>query len=291
MRILAFSSLLLVSAVAAFGQDAPAASEKGLTEKAPPAVDEALRARVNKFYDDFVAGKYKDAYLMVADDSQDKFFELSKDQYKGCEIIKINYTENFTNATVVTSCKRDWRFHGSQTTITFPLTSTWKVIDGQWYWHFVKPTMIATPFSPTGFISASGDNASPNAALAPPDIATAAKNILAKVGIDKSAVRLESNQRSFEVIHLRNDMPGEITVTADQPPLPGLKVGLGQAKLQAHEQTTISFEWLPPQAGGPVNTHVTVRVHVDPTAQVFPIDVAIEPPGGNPVPTSAAPQK
>jgi hypothetical protein len=144
MKMIASSSLLLFCALAAFAQQAPP-----LVDKAPPEIDQALRARVNKFYDAFVAGKFKDAYLMVADDSQDKFFELSKDQYKGCEIIRINYTENFTQATVVTSCKRDWRFHGASTLTTFPLTSTWEVVDGQWYWHFVKPTMMATPFSPT----------------------------------------------------------------------------------------------------------------------------------------------
>ena len=81
-------------------------------DKAPPAIDEALRARVGKFYGAFIAGKFKDAYSLVADDSQDKFFELSKDQYKRCEIIKINYSENFTKAAVVTSCKSDWRWHG-----------------------------------------------------------------------------------------------------------------------------------------------------------------------------------
>ena len=72
----------------------------------------------------------------MADDSQDKFFELSKDQYKGCEIIKINYSDNFTKAAVVTSCKSDWRLHGTVTLTTFPLTSNWEVVDGQWYWHY-----------------------------------------------------------------------------------------------------------------------------------------------------------
>lgn len=272
MRIIAFLSLLLLGAGAAFCQNPPV-----LTDKAPAPIDEALRSRVNKFYDYFVAGKYKEAYLMVADDSQDKFFELSKDQYKGCEIIRINYTENFTQATVVTSCKRDWRFHSAVTTMSFPLTSTWEVLDGQWYWHFMKPTMVATPFSPTGFVAASPDNVAPTP-LVPPDLSKAAKDILSKIGIDKSSVRLLSNQRSQEVIHLRNDMPGEVSVKIDEPQIPGLKIGLGQAKLAAHEATTIVFEWLPPQTANPVNIHQTIQVQIDPTKQVFPIDLTIEPP-------------
>jgi hypothetical protein len=270
MRICFSSFLLLFSAFAAFGQGTPA-----LVDKAPPAIDEALRSRVNKFYDAFVAGKYKEAYLLVADDSQDKFFELSKDQYKGCEIIKINYSENFTRATVVTSCKRDWRFHGSTTLMTFPLTSTWEIVDGQWVWHFVKPTMVATPFSPNGFVPVNPDAAAPNAARVPSDIAGAARTILSKIGIDKSSVQLLSNQRSTVVVHLRNDMPGEVTVKIDQPAIPGLTVDLAQNKLQANEQTTILFEWHPGPSAPPIDTRETVQVRIDPTGQVFPISVVL----------------
>ncbi len=79
MKTFALSSFLLMSGFAAFGQNS-----SDLFDKAPPAIDEALRARVNKFYELFIAGKFKDAYSLVADDSQDKFFELSKDQYKSC---------------------------------------------------------------------------------------------------------------------------------------------------------------------------------------------------------------
>jgi hypothetical protein len=286
MRKIAFSSFLLFSAWAAFGQQAPA-----LSDQAPPATDQALRARVDKFYAAFVSGKYKEAYLMVADDSQDKFFELSKDQYKGCEIIRINYTENFTQATVVTSCKRDWRFHGSVTPITFPLTSTWEVLDGQWYWHFVKPTMMATPFSATGFVPVPPDAAASNAGPLPQDIAGAAKSILSKIGIDKSSVRLLSNQRSQEVVHLRNDMPGEVLVKVDPPNIPGLTISVGQPKLQANEQTTILFEWNPTPPITPVAIRQTVQVRIDPTAQVFPINLVIESQNGPTTPNSSAPQK
>ena len=200
-------------------------------EKAPPGDDDALRARVNKFYYAFMAGKFKEAYLLVADDSQDKFFELAKDQYKSCEIIKIRYTENFTKATVVTSCKSDWRWHGAVTLTTFPLTSTWALVDGQWYWHFVKPTMVPNPFSPTGYTPLPPDTETDNTKLVPSDIPGAGKSILSKVGIDKSSVQLLSNQQSEAVVHLRNDMPGEVSATLDQPNIPGLTVSLGQYRL------------------------------------------------------------
>lgn len=273
MKKLAFSYVVLLCGFTAFGQNS---SEP--EDKAPPAVDEALRARVNKFYDAFVAGKFKDAYLLVAEDSQDKFFELSKDQYKGCEIIKVAYSDHFTRATVVTSCKNDWRWHGVATVTTFPLTSTWEVIDGQWYWHFVKPTMVPSPFSPTGFVPVPPDSSTNNAALVPSDIAGAAHSILSKVGIDKSSVRLRSYGTSEDIVHVRNDMPGQVSLKLENPDIPGLKVSLAKTTLEAHEQTTLIFEWHPDDSVSAknVNARATVQLHVEPTNQVFPISVVIE---------------
>jgi hypothetical protein len=296
MKTLAVSSLLLLSAFAALGQGTSAPSAE-----APPGTDEALHARVNKFYDAFIAGKFKAAYLLVADDSQDSFFELSKDQYKSCEIIKTAYTENFTKATVITSCKTDWKWHGAVTLTTFPLTSTWELVDGQWYWHFVKPTMVPSPFSPTGYVPLPPDNTTDNAKLVPNDIAGTARSILSKVGIDRSSVRLQTNERSQEVIHLRNDMPGEVVVKLDPINVPGLRVNVGQPHLQAHEQTTILIEWSPedpalhcPDCAKAINSHATVQVRIEPTGQVFPISVALESPqSGSPFApaVTAPPQK
>ena len=271
MKLLGLFSLALAVAGVAFPQNPPA-----LTDEAPAPVEEALRARVNKFYGLFGEGKFKEAYQMVADDSQDKYFEMAKDQYKGCEIIRINYTQNFTRATVVTSCKREWRFHGSVTPISFPMTSTWETVNGDWYWHFEKPTMVATPFSQSGFIPASPDAAGPTAPMVPPDLTKVAKDILSKIGMDKSSVLLFTNQRSQDLIHLRNDMPGEVSVKIDDPHIPGLQIGLGKSKLGAHDETTIFFEFLPPPGASPIKLHRTVQVHIDPTEQAFPIDLVLE---------------
>ncbi len=202
MKTLALSSLVCLSCFAAFGQDS---SE--LFDKAPPPIDEALRARVDKFYGAFVAGKFKEAYLLVADDSQDKFFELSKDQYKSYEIIKIRYRENFTKAAVVTSCKADWRFHGTVVLTTFPLVSNWEVVDSEWFWHFEKPTMVPSPFSPTGFINCSpGQYDQPKRFWFRKISRAPRRGILAKVSVDKASVHLRTSATSQDVVHVRNDM-------------------------------------------------------------------------------------
>jgi hypothetical protein len=289
MRTLALS-LLLLPAFTALGQN-----PSDLFDKAPPAIDDALRARVSKFYDLFIAGKFKDAYSLVADDSQDKFFELSKDQYKSYEIIKIRYSENFSKAAVVTAVKSDWRFHGTVTLTTFPLTSNWEVINGEWYWHYEKPTMVPNPFSPTGFVPVPAETpATNNAALALKNIPATAQAILAKVGVDKAAVQLRSYESSQDVVHVRNDLPGEISLHLDQPGIPGLKVTLGKTDLLAHEETTLVFEW---RLDDPAiqcldcakrtTGRRVVSLHVKPTNQVFPISVNFE----SAPPQAPSPQK
>jgi hypothetical protein len=291
MKTFALSFLLLISSFTAFSQNS-----SDLFDKAPPAIDDALRSRVNKFYELFIAGKFKDAYSLVADDSQDKFFELSKDQYKSCEIIKVNYSANFSKATVVTSCKSDWRWHGAVTLTTFPLTSNWEVVDGQWFWHFERPTMVPSPFSPTGFIPVPPDSKTDPTALIPKDLPGAAKGILAKVTLDKASVHLKPDVTSQDMIHVRNDMPGEVTLKLDQPNIPGLKVTLGKTNLKAHEETTLLFDWRPDDpavqcSGCAQKTTMSrpiVQLHIDPTRQIFPIAVAFDSPAPQ---VPAPPQK
>jgi hypothetical protein len=271
MKTLAFWSLLLLSGLTAFGQN-----PSDLFDKAPPAIDEALRAQVGKFYQAFIAGKFKEAYLLVADDSQDKFFELPKEQYKGCEIIKVNYTENFTKASVVTSCKSDWRFHGTTVLTTLPLTSNWEVVEGQWLWHYEKPTMVASPFSPTGFVPVPADSTPNPTALVPKDIPGAAKAILAKVTVDRPWVRLRTYEASQDVVHVRNEMLGPVKLKLDQQTMPGLTVTVGKTELKSHEETTIAFEWRLDDAAKNVNSRTTLLLHIDPTRQVFPITILFD---------------
>jgi hypothetical protein len=278
MRTLIFSSVLLLSGFAAFGQNS---SE--LVDKAPPEIDGALRARVDKFYGAFMAGKFKDAYSLVADDSQDKFFELGKDQYKGCEVVKTRYSDNFTKAVVMTNCKSEWRWQGVITPVTLPLMSNWEIVDGQWYWHYVKPTTVASPFAPNGFVPVPSDGKPGDAAVVPKDIAGKAQAILSSVSVDKRVVHLHSYETSQDVVHVRNDMPGSIGLKLDRLDMPGLKITLGKTLLGQHEETTILFEWrlddpeiLCVDCAKRMKTNPTVQLHIVPTTQTFPINIILE---------------
>ncbi len=270
----------LIACVLASGQD-----NSDLFEKAPAPIDEALRARVTQFYNAYTSGKFKEAYVLVADDSQDAFLASSKDTMKSCEILRIRYLENFTSADVVEGCKGDWVYHGVKTPTSFPLTSHWKIIDGQWFWHYVKPTMIPSPFSPTGFIAVPSDPAPADAVTKPrPAIPAnpieAARGILAKVQLDKTAVKLRGYETSKDELHITNEMPGQISLSIDPIAFPGLKITPGKTTLQAHEQTTILFEYRLDDAAiecgecaKRVKSTLTAQVHIQPTGQLFPITI------------------
>jgi hypothetical protein len=293
------ASVLLVSGILALAQDSTEP-----VDKAPAPIDEALRARVDQYYHAFITGKYKDAYLLVDDDSQDAFLEADKQPYQACETLKIRYSDNFTKASVLESCKGDWKWHGHVTPMSIPLTSSWVVVNGQWYWHYVKPTQRPFPFSPTGVTAVpSGETeAKKDGPVIPADLNGLAKAILAKVGLDKQTIHLRRDVSSQDVIHVRNGMPGVITLKLDDLGMAGLKITVGKTQLQAHEETTILFEWRLDDpvlrcqdCAGKTPGSSTVQLHIAPTGQAFPISVVFEqgPQAEHPVspPGSLPPQK
>ncbi|HTC35190.1 MAG TPA: hypothetical protein VK724_17585 [Bryobacteraceae bacterium] len=281
MRTITLSSLLLVFGFLGLAQN-PADQD----DKAPPAVEEALRARVGQYYQAFMAGKFKDAYNLVADDSQDAFLVADKDQYKSCETLKIRYSENFKKATVLESCKTDWVWHGVRTPTTFPITSTWKVVDDKWFWFYVRPTQAPFPFSPTGFIPVPSEEEMAKATAIPRDMQGAAKNILSKITLDKKSVHLLPDQTSHDVIQIHNGMPGEIKLEMDQLAIPGLKTTLGKSTLIANEDTTLTFEYNLESTdiacidcAKKIKGTPFVALHVIPTGQIFNISIYFGPAG------------
>jgi len=291
MKTLLLTCLLLVSGLSAFSQ-----APSDLFDKAPPPIDEALRARVAQFYQAFMDGKFKNAYPLVDEESQDAFLEADKDKYRDCQIIKISYSDNFTKANVLESCKAAWKYRGQEAWATIPLNSNWKVIDGQWLWVYVKPKFVPSPFSPTGFVPVPEDEDPKKVSVLPSDIKTAAQNILAKVTLDKQVVHLRADQSSQDVIHVRNQMPGSITLGLDRLEVPGLKITLGKTQLNANEETTVVFDYrldAPDIAcvdcAKKVTGTPTVLMYVTPTAQRFQLKVVFDHPGQPQQPEEKAP--
>src|SRR5260370_42130118 len=133
-----------------------------LFHKAPRAVDEALRARVAKFYQLEVEGKFRQAEALVADDTKDYFYASQKPKYLGLEINRITYSDDFPKADVLLTTKRIVMMPGfADKPVPMPQPSKWKLVNGEWYWYLSEDDLYGTPF---GNMKPSGSGAGTGAA-------------------------------------------------------------------------------------------------------------------------------
>ena len=128
-RLMALVTVLLAAALAQ--------SPAELFEKAPPQVDEALRARVTRFYQAHVEGKFRVADQYVAEDSKDAFFSADKRRFGGFEITRISYSDSFAKARVVTTVDDEFVNPLGRYAVKMPLTTLWKLDQGEWFWYVV----------------------------------------------------------------------------------------------------------------------------------------------------------
>src|SRR5580692_11095665 len=101
---------------------------------APPEVEQALRARVTEFFQDFVDVKFRQAINLVAEDTQDAYFSSPKAEYKEFRIDGIDYSDNFSKATVRLTMKQVWKLKAEgflqDTIVDAPMSTAWKVENG-----------------------------------------------------------------------------------------------------------------------------------------------------------------
>jgi hypothetical protein len=267
------SLLLVLPAVLAYSQTSE------LFDKAPPELDEALRARVTVFYNAQVSGKYHEALKVVEEDMLDDYMGASKDTYKSCEISKINYSEQFTKATVVTACKGEYRWHGSHMPVTIPTISTWRIVDGQWFWYHIHETEVQTPW---GISRATPENSGTEQMPSiPPDPGSLARDILSKVQIDKDKIELRGSVRSQGEIQVTNRMTGPVTITVDKLPLAGMSITIDSPQIPAGGKATVRFVYDPNDPSiscGSCMAHVqlpamTANIRVSPTSRVLPVRI------------------
>src|SRR5579864_8462265 len=116
-------------------------------DKPPQDVDDALRARIKQFYDYHIAQKYRQAEQLVAEESKDDFYMLSKPDLRGYRIVSIDYSDKFTKAKAVILGNMPvlLPFAGPRVMDT-PLASYWKMENGTWCWYYYKEASRHTPF-------------------------------------------------------------------------------------------------------------------------------------------------
>lgn len=260
----------------------PFLAQDTLFDKAPPAIDRALRERVAQFYDAHVEKKTVKVFSMVAEDSQQVFFDMEKPFMRGYEIKHIKYADDYTKAAVILSVDTDLVMLGfGKHKVIMPLQSKWKLVDGQWMW-FVEPydseKGVETAFGSMQAKDANEASADPRQAVA---AAMASAPTLDKI---QSTVKVTANQvdlsshepSSFEIV-LTNTFQGKVQLELEVQDLPGLSVKLDKNELEQGQQAKLSFAMKPQGSAKKPGRHV--RVRVSPTRQIIdiPVRFAIPP--------------
>lgn len=239
-----------------------------LFHKAPPAVDEALRARIAKFYQLHVDGKFRQAEGLVAEESKDFFYSSNKPKYLGFEIKGIEYSDDFTTAKATVIGQRIVMMPGfADKPMPVPEPSRWKLVNGEWYWYVTDDDLYQTPF---GRMKPSTAGTGPAAAPVIPSQQEMTK-VIAEVRADKKEVILEAGKESSGEFLIANTMAGTINLTLEAPHGPGFEARLDESVLPPGGKAKVTVEWKPGLRQAPKWLQMVVRV--EPTNRVIPLRV------------------
>jgi hypothetical protein len=255
MRKVAFLCALAASSLFA---------QTDLFHKAPPAVEEALRARISKFYQSHVDGKFRLAEPLVAEECKDFFYSANKPKYFGFEIKEITYTHNFTKAKAVVLARMIVMAPGFlDKPVPVPIPSRWKLVDGEWYWYITDEQLNASPFGQMK--GGSGTVPAVGSMPAIPSREEAAK-LLTGVRAEKEEIELKSKESSTGQFTIVNKMPGHVTLALDPVSVPGFSAQLDSTDLAADGKAHVTVEWKP---GAPAPKDIALLVRVQPTNQLI----------------------
>ena len=244
-----------------------AQAPQDLFQKAPPAVDEALRARITKFFQLHVDGKFRQAEALVADDTKDFFYSANKPKYLGFEIKSIVYSDNFTKAKAVVVAQMVVMAPGFlDKPVPVPLPSRWKVENGDWYWYIDQDELNMTPF---GKMKAGSGNGAPSNLPAIPGPEEAAR-LLNGVKPDREEVELNGKQAGSAEFVIANTMSGHVNLALDEINFQGFTATLDHTDLAAGEKAHVRVDWKP---GLYLARALEVRVRVQPTNQLLRLRV------------------
>ncbi len=279
LALIAAASFLISSSV--FGQADGSAP--------PPEVDRALRANVTGFFQDFVDSKFRQALNFVAEDTQDYYFAAPKQEIKKFKINSINYSSDFTKATVkvdVTTIQH-WRAEGfaQDTNVDQTWDTNWSVENGKWVYHD-KPVTSGwvTPMGPSSDLAPAGAAAKTETRkINDGTMAAEAQRILSETGnatgVKPDQVTLAVDKPSSATVVFHNNVPGSVSLSLLNVPsdLPGFKAKLEQINVNSGQDAKIEFSFDPSQ-GAPKTLSLDIAVIVDPFQMAFPIRVRFAEP-------------
>jgi len=259
-------TLLGLAGAAMFTQALFAQAADPFQPKPPAEVDQALRARIQEFFDLHVKGQYRKAEDLVAEDTKEFFYTQNKPKYLSCEITKIEYSDHFTKASSVVTCERYIMMPGfSDHPMKVPGTNTWKLENGKWMWYVDPESLTMTPF---GRMKA-GDFPKTGAAPPPPslnNIPTSGDFLMKQLKLEPQSVQLKEGESAQ--VTISSVAPGTVDLTISGKP-PGVDGKFDVAKVPSMGKVTLTVKAAAGAKSG------TLIVQVVQTTQLLPLEVKI----------------
>jgi hypothetical protein len=245
--------LFPVIAVTAWAQQvSPAAAE----------AEKAVRARAEKFLQLEVDKNFRAAWALVADDTQDYFFNSGRPDIKSFVIERVELSDDNTRARVTFKVKRTLNAPGMAGQVfDFPGFSTWKLENGDWYWY-VDQSVKDTPFGKIAVSKGAPDGTAPV-----PSVIPDRNKVMSQVTISRQTVAL-SEAEPVQSVTITNNMPGSIGVEVSSAVIDGVTVEPGKKELSADETGEIRF-----RLTGKAKASGVVRVICSPLGKEFNIRV------------------
>lgn len=246
-------------------------------DKAPPEVDQELRARVNGFYHYFVVGSFspRKAESFIAEDTKDFFYDNGKIQFKEFRIDSISYSDNFTKAMVMVIGKSMKMVRGTLVEMEQPMLTRWKIEDGKWCWTYDPQDVGRTPMGGAG-TNAPADASAPKQMVIPKDPLSIVPK--APMGIDKSSVTLSASEPGSAQVVFTNEADGAVEVGLDGPTVRGLKATLEPATVPGHGTAVLTLKFDPADKSGPAGVwepkgRIPYRIVVNPFNRMYPFSL------------------
>lgn len=253
----------------AFAQDTPekpTAESKVIVRSTPdtPPTEKAVMERAAQFFQFYVNAKFRLAEGLVSEDAKDTFYAEEKVHYLKCEIGKTTLVDNGTKATVVTTCVRPWPFHGQRVNSSVPVTTFWRLENGNWFWYPAPQTDAMTPF---GVMKAPAEGS--HQAAIPVNPGAATPGMLSGVRASKGVVKMTAGKAAHDTVEIENGMPGVVSLAVGVVKIPGFKLTLDRTRLGPKEKAILNVDYDATTPNPPATFNILV--YVQPTGQKIPL--------------------
>ena len=253
-------ALLALFAASGFAQDTAE-----LFNRAPKSVDDALRARIDEFYQFHKNREFRKAEALVAEDTKDFFYNHDKPEVLGFEISRIEYSDGYTRAKATVLVEQRVNFPGfGGKLMKIPTPSYWKIEDGKWFWYVDEAKLNETPF---GVMKAGPPSSDSSVAGTMSNLPSNVDELMNQIHADKSALTLAPGETGHVTID--NAMKGPVPLTI-QGKVEGIEATLDPPTVPAVGKATLTVK---AAAGAKSGTITIVATQIGKT---MPIQITIK---------------